>query len=1043
MPSGFTLTPAQHVRRPAFGAAPHPLEKPQTHAAAPADGLWQGRVLFGNKGLTPSSFKVLQAWAQEKRAGMPLLHQAMYPLNGERVGIDQMTSITQAMSDDVRIQSFPLTRTEELALLQPLVMHERMLGDANEQVRFQTVFMTDRVASPEAQRYMVHRVLSHPDARLRSYLFFLQALQNQPDLDVLDMAQDMHPWVRYRVAHMLPELPDTEKRRQALQALLKDEVAYVRVTAATNAYLLPDETEGQRLIKEALDSTEAGTREYALAGIRHLKDPAEMAAQIRRTLKEDPAKAVQFLNMREALQEAGLWKEVVDALAGCSEPEAQMKAIPLLEDEAAREKLLWELTAHEKEHIGSWAAHELSDLPQEVKNGYFLKLAEDPEPRRRKAALYMLHGLKSKKLKNQVIRNLLRDPDETVRSQALLYAKGNLKPSRATDRLILDAMHSGNPELRAQAVWALPILTRPEQRAVELLKLLKDEDDTVRSTAIRGLASIEEPAVEEAYMRKFLTDGNQKVRNQAMMMDSWLSWPPEQRDRIIGNFMQDASAQIREYLPNVIGGVVSDKFERFVQSPYPRLMDESIRALDPESPLNWQDVMPAWILLLQSGADGTQLKQALAGYRETAAHAMKHREKFTQESQKPLTEEAMAYWLDLNTPDILTAITLLGADSVKAKFDEKSLKFHQYLQMAQAMANHPELGPRLYQTLHPGGRTAFPTWQVNRMLEIVFGLTLLGKPEDAVSVLNEIQRTRTIPLADFQNLFLRRLGEVAGLAPEDFEREDIRARLARWSDPYVFTVGSALNTLSEDSRKLLARILEADLKNRTGDFLTDESTPWGKGNQATREAFEANGLDYRQWLGYDKPVTVQLGKRTLEISLWNRDAARDLFLGSHSRTCLALDTRPEEMLDAFLNTMAQFALIRDKASGEPLGYIRMFWALPEKTDGQARPELYIDNVAYAYEKEDPEAARLLDAAADYARDFGRTVTHGRTPEIYLSRYIHTISPDRIAERPMRVLGGSRTGDYYLFAVDQFWRSKLDGTLTARVASGEKYGGATA
>ncbi len=1040
MPAGFSIHAPYQTATSAFGALPPMAKRPaQTPGASTAGNIWQGRVLFGNQGLTPAALKVLQTWAQEKRAAMPLLHQAIYPLKGERAGIEQMAAITQAMAVDSRLQDLPQSRAEELALLQPLILHERMLNDSDEQVRFQTVYMTERIAEPQAQAYMTHRALSHPDGKVRNYLFYLDALENQPDVDILDLAQDLHPWVRYQVARKLPELPDSDKRQQVLRALLQDEMDYIRMTAASNAYLLPDEAEGQRILKEALDNPDAQMRSYAISGILHLKDPAERAAQVRRSLQDDPKHASFFLGMRDELDDPDLWREIIETLANHPDPETRMNAIPHLEDESRQETIIMDLTADEKEHIGSWAVHKLSRQPEAVKNRYFLNLSGDANPRRRKAALYMLHNIQSKKLKNQVIRALLQDPDETVRAQALLYSKDNLKPSRATDRLILKALHAENPEVRAQAVWALPALTDPQQRTLEFLKLLKDDDKKVRQNAIRGLAAIEEPGVRDSYLRQFLGDGDPEIRQTAIFMDHWLDWPPGERDRLIETLVSDPAKQVREYLPNQLGGVFSEKFQRFLQSPYAGLVDAAIRAMDPESPLDWKDIMPAWILLLRSDADGTRLKQALTGYRDVTAHAMKQREKFTQESQKPMSEAAMALWLNHSAPNITLAITMMGGDSVKAKFDEKSLKFIQYLQMVQSVASHPDLGPLFYQTMHPGSRMPYPTWQVNRALEIVFGLMQLGKPEDARFIMKDIQQKRGINLASHQNLLLTRMGEMAGLAPEDFTQPDIQARLARWSDPYIFTIGSALHLLSEDSQKLLAQILEADLKNRTQAFLNDDSTPWGRANQATREAFQANGLDYGQWLGYNKSVTVQVGKRTLEISLWQRDAAKDLFVGSHSRTCLALDTRPEEMLDAYLNTMAQFAMIRDQQSGEPVGYIRTFWGLPENAEGPAKPELYIDNVAYAYEKEDPEAGRLLDIATDYAREFGRAVTGGRVPEVFLSRYIHTISPENVAERPMRVLGGSRTGDYYLFAVNQYYRSKLDTALKARVASGEKYG----
>ncbi len=1016
-----------------WGKKPARDKNVPAHSPHRETGLWQGRVYFGNKGLTPAAFKVLQTWAQEKRESMPLLTQALYPLNGERAGIEQMTEIAGAVSQDPRLKEFPLTRKTEEALLAPLLLYEQFLGDASNGVRFQTLFMTDRIENPQAQDYLIHRLYGHPDYTLRNYLFYLEALKKEDkrperSADLLEMVHDFHPWVRQQLAKMLPSFPDDERREEIQRILLSDEIGFVRATAAANPHLLKDTKEGRRLLLEALDSTEAVIRDHAMPGLKHLDDPALLEAQIRKLLKTDPGTAKSMTDLRQQIKNPQLWQTIVETLADSPDPESRIAAIPLVEDEAVRDRLVMELTAMTEGYHANSAAFKLKELPPKIKNDYFERLASDENPQRRKSALVMSWGIESKALKARVLKKLLRDPDEEVLADALSRIPDFLKPSKKLDKIILKALHSDNPKVRKSAAWSIKMLTLPDQRLTEFLKAIRDPEAKVRQWAVRSLDAVEIPKIREGLLREAMKDSDPDVRMQAMFNDTWKDWEPESFKEALQAFASDPSHRVREYLPYSIGKFMTGEMTKFFESPYARLMDESLKRLDPGAAITWPEVMPAWLLLLRSGADGSRMRRILKGHGEVADHARKQCDAFTQEGQKPLTEERMTRWLERTAGYILMAITLLGPEAVKAKFDEKAAKFQQYLLMAHVLGTNPVLGPEAYKTFQ--GRTSYPAWQSNRTLEILYGLTLLGKPEEAKAILQEIRKSRTIDLDDIQDRFLKSFGEVAGLKPEELAGEDIRERLKRWDDPYIYTLGSALNNLQEEPRQILMEILEADLKNRVPEFLEDPTKPWGEANTKTREAFGKHGLDYGQWLGYDEPMTATIGDRTLEIELWNRDPAEDLFIGSHVKTCLALDTRSEEMVDAFLHTFAQYAMIRDKASGDRIGYIRMFWMLPEGKN--APPQLVVDNVAYAFEKEDPNTPQLIDIADQYARQFSKAVTQGREVSPWFSKFIHFI-PNNNSERvPIQVLGSVRNNSYYLFAVDQYIRSSLDKPLTAQV-----------
>ena len=1023
--SPIQLSPLQqqHFSQRALTARP-----PQFVANTPSISQKSTSILFGGD-LKPSTFKMLQKWAGNERANMPALHQALYPLKGQRVGMEQMADISAQIPEDTRLQSMLLTREEELKLLQPFIRYEGFVGDADRYTRLQSVYMGDRTENKTAQEYIARRAYGNPDYMARYYLFWTQMMSDPKKkvggIDILEMVNDPHPWIRWKLADLIPNLPKSKEREAVYRTLLQDDMPYVRGAAATHATeILKDKEEAQQVIRNALADTE--TRQHAVKGIQHLEDVKEREAQVHLILENNPDIAEQLVALREKIESPDLWQQIVSTMASASGWTA-LDAIPLMEAGEERDALIMKLATSEyNRSIG----YRMQDLPDAEKVRYLKLLAEDEDPKRRIAALSLLGEVKSKRLKASTLKALIQDTDEEVRIKALAYLTVEMS-TKSMERTVLQAVQAENPEMRGAAGRALRVITDPVRRLSEFSRLVQDESPKAREGAYAVLDTLEPPEVQPAFFNRALADTSAEVRRVAMHSKNWLEGNDASVNQAIEQLASDPSPQLRMSLPYKIGPRIFEGFEKFINSPYPTLMDEAIHGMDPESTLSWQDIMPSWLLLLQSGADASRLKDTLEGFKEFKAHALKNREHFTQEGQKPLSEAQMTKWLEQSASFILMAVTLAGPEAVKGKFDEKSNKFSEYLQSTQTLGMDPLLGGEVYKTLHTYSRS-HRNWEANRFLGFMYGLSTLGKREEGMKILKDIQETRKINLAKIQKEFLKSVGRFSGLSETILNREDIEERLARWNGPYIYTIGSAFNLMEEEEdQKLLTDVIKADLRNTFSAFMRSQRRPWGTANRKTERLFEKNGLNYQNWLGYNRPMTVNHHDRQLEISLWDRDPSEYLFIGSYARTCMALDTRPSEMLDALLSTFAQYAVIRDKNSGEKIGYIRMFWAVPEN-DKSAKPQLIVDNVAYTHEQEDVNAKDFLQYAKTYAQKYGKSVTGGEEPEILFSKYIHTIPKDEVEERPMRVLGACRKNSYYLFAVNQYQRSDIGKSVTTNV-----------
>jgi len=120
-------------------------------------------------------------------------------------------------------------------------------------------------------------------------------------------------------------------------------------------------------------------------------------------------------------------------------------------------------------------------------------------------------------------------------------------------------------------------------------------------------------------------------------------------------------------------------------------------------------------------------------------------------------------------------------------------------------------------------------------------------------------------------------------------------------------------------------ITKVALKDNYQEFLFDKNTPIGRANKKTRTLFKAEGLDFNQWMNYDKKHEYSYKGKNYVIGLWKRNIKEDLLIGNKSNTCISTCAPNRHAIyGALVNTNVQYALISEKESGKLKGYMRMF-----------------------------------------------------------------------------------------------------------------------
>jgi HEAT repeat protein len=226
------------------------------------------------------------------------------------------------------------------------------------------------------------------------------------------------------------------------------------------------------VLLEQLGAEDLETRRAAVVALARIRDPRAVPALI------------------DALGDAEVLPLVTRALGGLGDPRAF--------------EPLWDLLRHETGIARRAAMSSLVSLRHPASESRVLSWLEDPDPRRREAAVTLVPHL-ARRAGLEALRRGCVDAVESVR-RAAVAAIAVLDDDRALP-LLLDASRDGAPAVRAAAARALADVRAPSPRIeLALLESLGDADAWVRYFAARALGQRRAVSAVAALARLTRTD---------------------------------------------------------------------------------------------------------------------------------------------------------------------------------------------------------------------------------------------------------------------------------------------------------------------------------------------------------------------------------------------------------------------------------------------------------------------------------------------------------------------------------------------------------
>lgn len=236
-----------------------------------------------------------------------------------------------------------------------------------------------------------------------------------------------------------------------------------------------------------------------------------------------------------------------------------------------------------------------------------------------------------------------------------------------------------------------------------------------------------------------------------------------------------------------------------------------------------------------------------------------------------------------------------------------------------------------------------------------------------------------------------------------------KAELGNWDLDYFYLVA---NPKSNDEGELM---LAVDLLSQKSlfDYITDQSTPYGKNNSNTECSFNLFDLNYDRWLKGIPSEKIWANGREYTIELFDRNEPNNLFMGNYTNCCTSLDgTHSESVPNYILNTAFNVFLVKD-FSGKIIATSRVFAA-----EIDSKPALVIDNIEASNDftrKLNPEKeAAFGQDVWNYIIKFADSLSNNKIP-VYMTSFCQKISLPEVqsSNKRFKIIGDIKKDFLYV------------------------------
>ncbi len=160
---------------------------------------------------------------------------------------------------------------------------------------------------------------------------------------------------------------------------------------------------------------------------------------------------------------------------------------------------------------------------------------------------------------------------------------------------------------------------------------------------------------------------------------------------------------------------------------------------------------------------------------------------------------------------------------------------------------------------------------------------------------------------------------------------------------------------------------------------------------------------------HDVPIEAEMN---LRMKMWDRNPAKDLFQGTYSTCCIALDRSCADAMPEFiLNTSFNMIEIVDEFSGKTIGNSLCYFALTDN----GSPVFIVDNIEINnnYKFKDKSAHCILGALKQYINNLVKEV-YGKEVPIYVGKTYNDLKEFAVTDyKKIEILGDIRSERIYL------------------------------
>lgn len=644
------------------------------------------------------------------------------------------------------------------------------------------------------------------------------------------------------------------------------------------------------------------------------------------------------------------------------------------------------------------------------------RLPKDPSPRLRVGMVRDVGNTSALKGRDALIEQTLKDPKR----------RGCL----------IEKMLSTRTEMsfRVSIARVACNISDPKLRDSFIEQLSEESTCGLRKEAAQAACNISDPKILVGVFERLSKDPDNDVRSRVAQAASNLS-DPKFRDSLIERLSKDPNLQVRKSAALAARKVCTDRINQFTAAwPYMDLLGKAVSRYGIHTDIPDHVLLKTIHTIATIGEDGGSLKTLLQDFETVVNHAILHRKQFKVQDQELMNEQDMKQYMSNHSASLLVALILVGKDGVLNKFNQKQIKFEDFLHAVDDVSYHENL-VRLLHHLCNSGRTLkdfkLQSQDKVRLLENANNFVKADKIPDLSELLTKMHQNGTVDLSILTKKYMGILASICGMTEEKIDTLPPE-RFSLWNKDYIHTIPIGLKKLSHENQEYLKGLVRATFQGTYWDYIQNPDTAVGRANAQTKKAFSQEKLNYDAWLHYDKTESFKQNGKDYEISLWKRNPGHDLFMGHYGNGCISMaGGKTQGIVDALLYTATQFAEIKDKASGDTVAYARCFWGINPKTN---KPCFVIDNIHYKLNAngKDPKKNELIKPVDHFMKNYAHVVA-SKPVQTYLATACDLKPKDQKVEYlPLQVVGSTIDNTYYLNSLNHHDWSNITGKVQASV-----------